>query len=148
MTQDISGFGLTVNIIASNTLPIGATITQFADDSDPADMASVTIAETAMGLNGDLVVWAKAIPLPVVLSVIPGGPDDLILQVLADANRVAQGKSSAADNITMTIIYPDESVTTFTGGRMLTAMFGKSVAGSGRLKTRQYGFTFQNKVGA
>ena len=146
--QDVSGFGVVVNLVASTTFPVGITISQFADDADPLDMASVDIADKAMGLNGDLIVWAKAVPLPMVLNVIPGSPDDVNLQTLADANRVGQGKFSAADVITATVVYPDGSTTTLANGRLLSAMFGLSVAGSGREKTRSYGFAFQDKVGA
>jgi len=147
MTQDISGFGLVVNIIADKTYPVGLTITQFADDSDPLDIASVKIADTAMGLNGDLLAWAKAVTLPAILNVIPGSEDDAALQILANANRAGQGKSVAGDNITMTVIYPDGSTSQYQGGRITDAVFGKSVAGSGRLKTKPYGFSFQNKAG-
>lgn len=146
MANDITGFGVVVNVVASNTFPVGFPVTQFADDADPIDFASVKIADTAMGLNGDLVSWAKAVPLPVVLNVIPGSEDDLNLQVLADANRVGQGKVSAYDSITLTVIYPDGTVVTFTGGKITDAMFGKSIAGSGRLKTRAYAFSFEQKI--
>lgn len=145
--QDISGFGLIVNIVASKTFPLGLTITQFADDSDPMDIASVKIAETALGLNGDLIRWAKAVSLPCILNVIAGSEDDISLGILADANRPAQGKSVAGDIITGTVIYPDGSAVQYTGGAITDAVFGKAVAGSGRLKTKPYGFSFQNKAG-
>jgi len=147
MVQDVSGFGTTVQIVASNTFPVGFPVTQFADDSDPVDFASIQIADTAMGLNGDLVTWARAASLPVVLNVIPGGEDDLNLQILADANRVAQGKNSANDSITLTIVYPDGSIATFTGGKIVSGTFGKPISSAGRLKTRSYAFSFETKVG-
>lgn len=147
MAQDISGFGLVVVIVADKTYPVGLTITEFADDSDPMDIASVKIADTAMGLNGDLLAWAKAVTLPAVLNVIPGGLDDTALQVLANANRAGQGKNVAGDKITMTVIFPDGGVNVYQGGRMTDAVFGKAVAGSGRLKTKPYAFAFQNKAG-
>lgn len=144
---DISGFGLIVNLIGSITLPVGATITQFADDADPMDIASVKFADTALGLNGDLLAWRKAVTLPMVLNVIPGSIDDITLGILADANRAAQGKSVAGDIITATIIYPDGSIAQYQGGIITDAVFGKAVASSGRLKTKPYGFSFQNKAG-
>ena len=70
-----------------------------------------------------------------------------LLQILADANRVAQGKTSANDVITMTVVYPDSTVVTLTNGRITDSMFGKSIAGSGRLKTKAYAFSFANKIG-
>lgn len=147
MTQDISGFGLVATVIGSITFPAGFQVTQFADDSDPLDLNAIRIADTAMGLNGDLISWSKAVPLPMVLNVIPGSPDDLNLGVLAEANRVGKGKVIAYDVVTATILYPDGTSITMSGGKIVEAMFGKSVSGPGRMKTKSYGFQFQNKVG-
>lgn len=146
MTTNVSGFGLVVNIIASNTFPVGFAVTQFADDADPMTMASVRIADTAMGLNGDLITWSKATPLPMVLNVIPASDDDINLQILADANRVGQNKNSANDEITATIAYPDGQVVTLSGGKMTDAEFGRGVSSAGRQKTKSYAFAFQSKV--
>lgn len=148
MTQDVSGFGAVITIVADTTFPAGIQITQFADDADPFDMASVQIADKAMGLNGDLIVWAKAQPLPVVINVIPGSDDDVNLNILAQANRVGQGKISAYDNITLSAIYPDGSSVVFNNGKITDGMFGKSIASAGRLKTRAYVFTFQGQTEA
>ena len=147
MAYDVSGFGGVVNIVASNTFPSGFTITQFSNDADPMDFAAVRFADIAMGVNGDLIVWAKAVALPFVVSVIPGGPDDINLQILADANRAAQGKVSAADVITATVIYPDSSQVQLNLGRITDASFGKGISGEGRIKTRVYTFQFQTKTG-
>ena len=100
--QNISGFGLIVNVLASNTFPVGLLLSQFADDSDPFDIPSIQIADKAMGLNGDLIIWAKANPIIVTLNVVPQGTDDLSLAVLLEANRVGRGKVGARDIITMT----------------------------------------------
>lgn len=147
MAQDITGTGVVVSLIASTTFPVGIPLTQFADDADALDMPSIQIADVAMGLNGDLVSWSRANPLPIVIAVVPGSEDDLNLQILADANRVGQGKASAYDDITLTIVYPDGSIVQFTGGKLTDAMFGKSVSNSGRIKTRSYSFKFEQKNG-
>lgn len=146
--QDISGFSLQINLIASVTFPAGFTINQFADDVDPFDLDSIKILDAAMGLNGDLITWAKAVPLPCAIAVIPGSDDDINLQILADSNRVAQGKSSARDQLTLTGIYPDGSTVTLVQGRITDAVFGKSVSSAGRLKTKVYKFIFQDKIGS
>ena len=147
MTQDISGFGVVINVVASNTFPAGFTVTQFADDADPLDLASIQIADKAMGLNGDLLTWARAIPVPAVISVIPGSQDDVNLGILAQANRPGRGKVPAEDVITMTIVYPDGTVITLQSGRLTDAPFGKSIASAGRLKSKTYAFAFQTSVG-
>lgn len=144
---DISNFGSVVNVIASNSFPVGFPITQFSDDADPFDFPSIQIADVAMGVNGDLITWSRANPLPATLSVIVGSEDDIALQIIAKNNRVGKGKQNALDSITITVIYPDETTVTFTGGKMTNAMFGKSGTSQGRLKTRSYQFMFENVIG-
>lgn len=147
--QDITGFGTIITIVASNTFPIGIAITQFADDADPLDFASVKIGDAAMGVNGDLVKWARAVTKPMVLNVIAGSIDDVNLGVLANANNASVGKQSANDVITATIVYPDGSQPiTLVNGVITDAPFGKSIASAGRLKTKSYAFQFESNVGA
>lgn len=148
MTQDITAFSTSIRLIASATYPTGITITQFSDDADPIDFASIQIGDTAMGVNGELIVWAKAATLPMVLNVIPGSDDDLKLQTLANNNRVSQGRNSVRDIITAVVNYPDGSFTSLSGGKIVNAQFAKSAASSGRLKTKSYAFSFQNVVAA
>ena len=144
--QNISGFGLVINIIADTTFPVGFVVTQLADDTDPLDTPPVRIADLALGLNGDPISWSKAIALPMVLNVIPNSDDDRNLQILADANRVAQNKNSANDVITATIIYPDGTRITMTEGKLCDAPFGLGVSTAGRMKTRSYSFLFASKT--
>lgn len=146
MTTNVSGFGTVVSIVADQTFPVGFTVTQFDDGADPLDFSAIDIADVAMGLNGDQLDWSRAMPLPMVLTVIPGSDDDLNLQILADNNRVGQGKNSAGDIITATVVYPDGQVVTLSGGKMVSAPFGTGISSSGRKKTKAYAFKFQNKV--
>lgn len=146
MSQDITAFGLVINLVASVTYPVGIAITQFSDDADAATFGAIKIGDTAMGLNGDLQRWSRAVPLPVTINVIPGSIDDVNLQILAEANRVGQGKVGSRDVLTMTVIYPDGSRVTFTGGAITDAEFGKSASSAGRLKTKAYAFMFEQKI--
>lgn len=147
MSGEIGGFGLQISLIASQTFPAGIIITQFADDADPLDSAAIEIASAAMGLNGDLVTWSKAAPIPMAINVIPQSDDDRNLAVLAEANRVGKGKRSVRDIITATVIYPDGTTTIVSKGKLLTSMAMSSVASSSRMKSKPYGFGFQNKTG-
>lgn len=144
--QNVNGFGVVINIIADKTFPVGLSITQFADDADPITINDVKIADTAMGLNGDLLRWNRATPLPLTINVIPGSKDDINLQILADANRVAEGKNSADDIITATLIYPDGSVVAFQEGVLTDGAFGRGIQSSGRQRTKTYSFAFGNKT--
>lgn len=148
MTQDISGFGLQVQVVAIPTFPTGINITQFVDDADPLDVPSQQLTDKAMGLNGDLIGWSKANPIVATLNVIPGSDDDINLGILAEANRVGQGKNSARDSVAMVVMYPDGRTVSLTNGLITDATIASGVASSGRLKSKTYMFAFQNKVGS
>lgn len=144
MANDISGFGLRIQVVASKTFASGFSITQFADDGDPFDIPSIQIRDKAMGLNGDLITWSKANPINITINVIPGSDDDKNLSVLFESNRVGKGKNAVRDVITMTGIYPSGSSVTLNEGRITDGMPGNAVASSGRQKTKAYQFTFEN----
>lgn len=144
---DISGYGLKIQLRASVTFPAGITLSQFSDDVDPFDIPSIQEADKAMGVNGDLIVWSKASPIIVNIAVVPTSDDDRNLAVLLEANRVSRGKTSARDIITLTAIYPDSSSLTLTSGKITDGMPGNAVAGTGRTKTKTYGFCFEGRIG-
>lgn len=141
---DVSAFGLRAILTASFTFPAGIEITAFADDTDPADMAAIQIKDKAMGVNGDLVVWTKANPAPVVLGVLPNTADDDNLQILAKANRAAKGRRPVQDVITLTLVYPDGTATRFMRGVITDAIIGNPSASAGRLKSKPYSFAFED----
>lgn len=144
--SDISGFGASLRILASATFPGGFEITQFADDADPLDVPTMVIGNSAMGLNGDLVSWTEANPIPITLNIIAGSEDDTNLEVLFSANRAGKNKASAKDAITLYASYPDGSKTTATVGLCTEFMPTKGIASAGRFKSRPYSFTFENIV--
>lgn len=145
--QNISGFQTKVNIIASVTFPVALYITEWADDSDPVDIPSLQIADKAMGLNGDLIVWSKANPINVTLEVIPQSFSDINLGILLEANRVGKNKIGSRDIITLNIFYPNNSFVTLINGAITDGMPVNSVASAGRLKSKSYQFTFENRIG-
>lgn len=143
MSNDISGVGFHVRLVASKTYPSGVDLTAFADDADPFDAPSVKIAEGGMGLNGDLVTWSKAAPTTVTINLIPNSTDDQNLTILGDANRPQKGKTVAGDEITMTGTYPDGSTITLGGGKLTDYVPGKPIASAGRMKSKPYVFMFE-----
>lgn len=145
--QNISGYGLSITVIASNTYPLGFPVTQFADDVDPLDVPSLQIADSAMGLNGDLISWSKANPLVITLSVVPNSLSDINLSILTEANRPGRGKIPARDIITLNISYPSGNFVSLSPGVITEGMPFNAVASEGRLKSRSYIFTFENKIG-
>jgi hypothetical protein len=144
MNGEIGGFGFTALARATSTFPAGFAIEQFADDADPFDVPEVAIADVAMGLNGDLLTWSKAVPLNVSIAVIAESDDDTNLSVLLEANRVGKGKQSALDRITLAGTYPSGKIVTFSNGKLLSGSPTMSISSAGRFKSMTYKFAFQN----
>jgi hypothetical protein len=144
--NNISGYGIQLYLIASNTFPAGINLTQFADDSDPFDVPSLQIGDSAMGINGDLIVWNKANPIKVNMAMIPSSDDDINLSILLEANRVGKGKVGARDIILLNAQYPDGTYVQFINGFITDGMPANAVASAGRLKSKPYLFTFENKI--
>lgn len=147
MSVLISGIGLQVNVIASVTFPTGLLLTQWADDSDPFDAPSIQIGDVGMGLNGDLVRWAKANPIVITLNMIPNSEDDDNLAILLESNRAGRGKLVVNDVITMTSIYPDGSGKTYYEGMITDGIPSNSIASAQRMKSKSYTFKFENRGG-
>lgn len=146
MAQDISGFGIQVTVVASVTFPNGFTVTEFADDADPFDVPSQQLSESVMTLNGDLLSWTTANIIPATLNVIPQSEDDVNLAILAEANRVGRGKTSARDRITLSGVFPNGDVVVLSEGIITNAPVSDSIASAGRLKSKAYIFAFENKA--
>ena len=145
MAQDISGFGLRVTIFASSTFPAGLTLSEFADDADPLSIEPQQIAEANMSLNGDLVNFTVANPIPMVLNMIPESAGDVNLRILAEANRVSRGKASARDMITAALVYPNGRLITLDQGKFISAPLGTGVASAGRFISKTYSFMFETR---
>lgn len=146
MSNKIGGLGLKVTIIASPVFPQGFTIDKWSDDADPLNIGDLELTQTAMGVNGDLISWNKAVPIPVELNVIPNSDDDKNLKILFNSNRAARNKVSTQDDITMIISYPDGTTNTLTGGVIKTGQVAKSVTSESRLKTATFSFEFENLI--
>lgn len=144
--EDISIFGLEANIVASKTFPNGVNITAFANDGDPLDSPDLEIAEMAMGPNGDTVTWTKPQLVEISTTVIPQSHDDVNLQTLVDANRVAKGKTSARDVITIVWTYPNGMKVTCSEGKVVTGPVVQSGTSEGKAKSKRYAFKFGQVV--
>lgn len=147
MSLNVTGFGSTLYITASETFPIGFPITQFPKDVDPLEVSVQPITEVEMGVNGDMMTWASANPIEVKISVIPDDTDDLNLSILHNANRVSRGKTSAGDVITLVVVLPSGKISRYTNGVITDGPPAGSVSSAGRIKTKTYTFMFEDKGG-
>lgn len=140
---NISGFGLSAQIVGDSTFPTGFLLTEFADDADPLDSPDLETAEAAMGGNGDMVVWSKPMGIEMSFNVIPSSQGDINLSVLLNANRIAKGKNSAKDKIGIVVTYPDGSTVNMSSGVIISGPIVPPVSSSGRLKSHMYKFKFE-----
>ncbi|TBL36492.1 hypothetical protein EYY80_36545, partial [Klebsiella oxytoca] len=124
--------------------PAGLPITTFSDEGDPLDLPTVNITQTAVDINGNLVSWSSPTPQTVTINVLAGSEEDENLAILFDANTARRGRRPASDVITLVASYGDGSITTARNGRITDGCRGNSVAGAGRLKSKQYTFIFQD----
>lgn len=146
MAVDISAMGLKVTIVAVPSYPVGFTITQFADDGDSLNIPDMTIMQSGMGVNGDLVVWRTATPCNVTLNVIPGTEDCNNLENLFKLNITQKNKIASKDLITMSIEHADGSVSMLTNGYIVAGKPVQDYSSNGRAKSRSFSFVFENNI--
>lgn len=144
MSEELSGFGSRTILVASVTFPFGIELITRASDIDPFDTPSVQIADTEKEVNGSLISWKVANPIPLTLSFLPNSFEDINLTILAEANRPSRGKFVTNDIITITNYLPSGNSTTYNRGIITDAQFGQSLGSNQRLKSKSYVFSFES----
>lgn len=135
--HDIAATGVSVFIRSDTSFPQGFTLDGLADDVDPLAFAEMTVAETDVNVNGDLVVWGKPQIMNPTINVLAGSPADDNLQVMLSSRE-----NGVREQVEMTVTYPDGSSVTASEGVLTTGTKGKSISSAGRVATRAYGFVF------
>lgn len=146
MSVDVSALGIKATLVAAPSYPVGFTISQFADDGDSLNVPDMTIMQSGMGVNGDLVVWRTAVPCEVDINVIPGTDDCKNLENLFKLNMVQKNKVASKDVITLTIQHPNGKIDILTNGYIIGGKPVQDYTASGRAKTRTFRFMFENNV--
>ncbi len=141
---NISGYGLTVSLIASNTFPVGLLLNEWPDDQEAIAFPDIEIGDGQMGVNGQLITWSKAAPIKMTLSAIPDSPQDLQLAVLLLANRVGVNKIGARDVIQCVVVQGNLNVGSFVNGVIVSGPTFNGVQNTGRMTTKKYNFLFES----
>ncbi len=145
--QDSSSIGVHVVLKASNTYPNGIIFSAFPEDGDVGDTGQTEIAGNASGINGDLITWTTVNGIELNLPIIPNTTEEAALDRLYQANRGSKNHFPAKDVITIVITNPITGVvSTYKNGRIKTGPVGYQYGGDGRIKTKSYGFVFEDKV--
>lgn len=146
MAVDVSAMGLKVLVQATPSFPVGIEITHFADDGDSLNIGDITTMESAMGVNGDLVVWRVATPCEIELNVIPGTDECNDLETLFNLNMTQKNRVSSKDVITMVITHPDGKQSVLTNGYIIGGKPVQDYSSAGRANSRSFRFVFENNV--
>lgn len=144
--EDISAAGLSVKLAAIPLFPQGIDITEFADDEDALSVPNVTLAEFAMGLNGDLVTWDVPNPITLSIAVIPGSEADKNLGLILDACKYEKNKLNIPQNISMVINYRTGGTKILPVGKMTEGPALNSALSSKRTGSKVYTFVFEGKA--
>lgn len=146
MAIDVSAMGLKVLIKAVPSFPVGIEITHFADDGDSLNISDIQTMESAVGVNGDLVVWRVATPCEISLNVIPGTDDCKDLETLFNLNMTQKNRVSSKDILTMVITHPDGKQTVLSNGYIVGGKPAQDYSSNGRANSREFRFVFENNV--
>ena len=140
---DVSTTGASVTISSTVTLPVPVPITHFADDKEPFQIDDQEITGDGMGLNNDLVVYTKPIPVYVKISVVANSPDDIALYTLFEMNK-ATGTTHAFDICDMTILIPNIAKPfRYINGKIKSGPPGPTSSQDGKNQSHTYGFVFE-----
>lgn len=145
--QDSSSIGVRVFLIASVTFPRGITFQAFPEDGDVGTNGEIDIASSASGVNGELIWWKTVTGIQTQVPLIPNTPEEALMDMLFQANRGAKNRFPKKDIITMVVTNPVTGVvSTYKNGYVRNGNVGYTYGGDGRIKTKNYGFTFEDKI--
>ncbi|QDH49592.1 hypothetical protein KYLE_46 [Pantoea phage Kyle] len=145
---NISGYGMSVNIVALQTFPMGFSLESFSDDADPLAIDDTEVAGYEMTFDGGLVAFDKAAAHIVNVSVIPNSEDDINLKLLLQARKSSVKWLPIQDVTTMVINYPERGRVVFSNGTILKGPFADSILSTGRRRSNTYTFAFGAFAGA
>lgn len=146
--RDISGFGTSLTIVATQSFPIGFNVKDLADDTDPIDAREVELFGYDVMFDGSLFSFDKGTGIEVAIAVIPGSESDINLKILLQAKKGGINLLSLPDVTSMLINYPDGGRVGLTLGTMISGPLADSVSSSGRRKSNVYKFVFGGFAGA
>ena len=145
---DISGFGARITILAIQSFPVGFVLSQFADDQEPLAIEDIEATGHEMLMDGSIFIFDKAVPVKIMVAVIPGSSDDINLKILLQARKGAASILPLPDITSMVISCPDGGKALFTNGSIIKGPLADTIQQSGRKKGNVYTFIFGSFAGA
>lgn len=144
---NISGFGLKATVVALQTFPMGFTLSQFADTSNPIEFEPMAPVGYEMLFDGDLFAFDKAAPVIVSCSVLPQTDDDINLKMMLTSKKGGVRWLPFSDVTTMVVTYPDGGRVVLSNGTIVSGPIGDTVLQTGRKACNTYKFAFGTVAG-
>ena len=145
--QDASSIGIACRLTASVTYPAGISFTAFPEDSDVGITGEIEVVGNASGVNGDLITWSTVNGIEVQVPLIPNTEEEALMDVLFQANRASKNRFPKKDVINLVVTNPVTGVAkTYINGRIKRGAVGYQYGGDGRIKTKNYGFIFEDAI--
>lgn len=145
---NVSGYGLSIMMLAIQSFPMGFQLEAFSDDVDPLQFEETEPFGFEMLYDGSMFAFDKAHFIKLKVSVIPGSDEDANLKILLQSKKGGASILPIPDSLTMVISYGGGGKIILTNGTILTGPFGDNVQSSGRKKGNQYTFVFASFAGA
>lgn len=154
--QDISMAGAKVTFKVGKSSVI---LDEFASDQDPISVPELEVRNGEMNMNGDLVTWAKPVPISFSVSVIPGSQSDKQLSAaIRSAHIGGKGEHTQFDavfipSLTITTPYGQAQNTltvatrdswTFSNGYLSAGSPAQGTNSEGKANSKTYTFTFES----
>ena len=80
------------------------------------------------------------------MSVLPDTDEDRNLSILWNVNRIGKNKVAVQDVITIVVTYPNGDQKILSSGVMVSGPALNSGTAEGRLKTKEYEFSFESII--
>jgi hypothetical protein len=145
---NISGFGLSIIVVALSSFPTGFELSAFSDDTDPLTIDPIEPTGFEPLYDGSLFFYDKTAPIKVSVSVIPGSDDDINLKILLQARKGAPPHLPIPDITSMIVRYSDGGIVGFSKGSIISGPLTDAILSSGRKKSNTYDFVFDVFAGA
>jgi hypothetical protein len=144
---NIGAHGLSIQLIALQSFPMGFSLSQFADDVNPLDVKDTEPFGYELLYDGEMFAFDKANVIELSISVIAGSDDDINLKILLQSRKGGARIAPIPDAVTLVISYPTGTVM-LTKGTILAGPLADTVLADGRKKGNTYRFAFSAFAGA
>lgn len=137
---NVSARGASVVISYGNRTIV---LSDFADDQDPIMIDELDLGEATFDINGKLFRKSRLEPVTMHIAVVPGSNDEKALNESIINHEIGMFGCPTLIK-TLTVKYPNDREVTFYNGFHIGASMGYAATSQGRIRTKNYSFSFKS----